>query len=254
MKYVYLANGRVGLEILRWLVERDEGPEGLVIHPSDRQQLSHEISQISGLSQDHIIDALALRTSQGISWLEAHQPVWLVSVFFGYILNPEILKFPRIGAINLHPGFLPFNKGAYPNVWSIYEGTPAGATLHFMETGVDTGDIISQKEVPVRMTDTGASLYQRLEEASIELFKETWPDLAMGAVTRKPQPEGGSSHRLRDVEAIDKIDMDQTIRAGDLINILRARTFPPHKGAYLDFPDRRIYLRLELIEEVKQKQ
>jgi methionyl-tRNA formyltransferase len=56
---------------------------------------------------------------------------------------------------------------------------------------------------------------------------------------------------VADVEAIDRIDPDASMRAGDLLDILRARTFPPHRGAYLDLPDRRVYLKLELTEEKK---
>lgn len=249
MTYVYLANGRLGLEVLRWLIEQGDPPVGLVVHPPERQKFGLEILAVAGLPSEHAIEGPALRTPGGLAWLKAHEPQWLVSVLFGYILTPEVLAVPAYGSVNLHPAFLPYNRGAYPNVWSIVDRTPAGVTLHFLDAGVDTGDIIAQREVPVNPADTGASLYARLEGASLSLFQDHWGSLMTNSVKRKPQPEGGTSHRVSDVERIDCIEPDQQVRAGDLIDILRARTFPPYKGAYLNLSGRKVYLRLELSEE-----
>ncbi len=126
-----------------------------------------------------------------------------------------------------------------------------GVTLDFMDAGVDSGDIIAQREVPVEPNDTEATLYARVEEAPVSLFRETWPALVAGTYERRPQPPGGTFHYVDDVDRVDRIDPDREVRARDLIDIIRARTFPPYKGAYLDLPDRRVYLRLELSEERK---
>ena len=115
-----------------------------------------------------------------------------------------------------------------------------------------TGDIIAQQEVPVEPIDTGETLYRKLERASLTLFQETWPLIKAGRAPRIPQNKGvGTYHRTRDVESIDKIQLDQQYKARDLINILRARTFPPYKGAYFEVGGKRVYmyLRLEYGEE-----
>ena len=59
---------------------------------------------------------------------------------------------------------------------------PAGTTLHYISEGIDTGDIIAQKQIAVHLDDTGKTLYHRLEYASAELFKETWPDISAGHI------------------------------------------------------------------------
>lgn len=251
MKYVYLGNNRLAYRVLSWLVEQGNPPVGLVVHPAPRARYRDEMVEATNLKPEHVLEGPELGTAEGIEWLVGHQPEWLVSVHFGYILKLDVLAVPRRGAVNLHPGLLPFNRGAYPNVWAIVDRTPAGVTLHLMDAGVDTGDIIAQREMPVEPTDTGATLYARLEDAALGLFQETWPSLVTGSFWRASQPGGGTFHRVSDVERIDRIDPNQQMRAGDLIDIIRARTFPPHKGAYLDLPDRRIYLRLELVEEQK---
>jgi methionyl-tRNA formyltransferase len=95
--------------------------------------------------------------------------------------------------------------------------------------------------------DTGETLYRKLEQASIALFQETWPLVRTGKAPRIPQsPKPGTYHRTQDVDAIDKIEMERAYVARDLINILRARTFPPYQGAYFLANGKKINLRLHL--------
>jgi methionyl-tRNA formyltransferase len=170
-----------------------------------------------------------------------------VSILFGYILRPEFIALPSAGCINLHPSLLPYNRGAHPNVWSIIDGTPAGTTLHYIDPGVDTGDIIAQREIAVLPIDTGETLYRRLEQVSLDLFKETWPAVRMGNPPRVPQgSHPGTSHHSSDLQRIDAIDLDATYKARDLINLMRARTFSPYPGAHFQCGGRRIYISLQL--------
>jgi methionyl-tRNA formyltransferase len=208
-----------------------------------------ELIAASGLQSPQILDGQLLESAEGQQWLSDLQPDWLISFSFGYFLGAGVRAIPKLGALNVHPALLPFNKGSYPNVWSIVDKTPAGVTLHFMDEGLDTGDIVAQDTVTVSPTDTGASLYHRLEEASIDLFKKQWPSIRAGVVPRHPQLGEGTTHRKTDVDRIDCIDPNGTYRAQDLIDLLRARTFPPYYGAYLDLGDRKVYLRLELSDE-----
>ena len=154
--------------------------------------------------------------------------------------------------INVHPSYLPFNRGAYPNVWSIVDSTPAGATIHFIDEGVDTGDIIAQTQISVEPFDTGESLYKKLEDTSLSLFKRTWPKIKSSKFERvKQTSESGTFHYIKDVERIDEIDLTEKYNAGELLNIIRARTFPPYPGAFFRYNGQKIFLRLELIPEKK---
>ena len=254
MRIVFFGNNRVGLETLRYLTERGDEIVGLVVHAPDRSWSRDEIVSVAGLPADQVWDAKALQepgVAEAIGGLNAEIGV---SAFFGHILRSDILELFPAGMINLHPAYLPYNRGAFTNVWSIVDGTPAGVTLHYIDTGVDTGDVIARIRVRVSPTDTGGSLYGKLENTCIELFKEAWPQVATGDVVRIAQSgptfEGeGTSHRMKDVDAIDEIDLDASYKARDLINILRARTFPPHSGAYFTENDTRVYLRLQLLTE-----
>ncbi len=250
MRIVFFGNNWTGWQVLVELKRRGVEVAGLVVHPPERRTYGEQIIAVAGLEPERIFDGSRLADPAvhgAIAELDAEMGV---SVFFGYLIKPPLLEAFERGIVNLHPGLLPHNRGVYANVWSIIQGTPAGVTLHYVDQGVDTGDIIAQREVTVRPSDTGHSLYRRLERACVELFADTWPALAEGSAPRRPQdPAAGCSHCYADVAAVDRIDPDATYSARELIDILRARTFPPHKGAYIEVGGKRIYLRLELTEE-----
>jgi methionyl-tRNA formyltransferase len=250
MRILFLGNNRVGWQVLRWLKEHKEHVAGLVIHPSEHQKYGKEIVEVSGLDSSRIFDGSQLRRPEALEKIRALKPDIGLSVFFRYILKPELLNLFPLGCINLHPAFLPYNRGGYPNVWSIIEGAPIGATLHYIDAGIDTGDIIAQRQISVDPVDTGETLYRKLECLCIDLFIETWPLVKTGQSPRIPQGEQiGTYHRDRDVEQIDRIDLDRTYPARELINILRARTFPPYPGAYFVHEGRKIYVRVQLLRE-----
>jgi methionyl-tRNA formyltransferase len=250
MKVLVLGNNRAACECVTWLREHGEEIVGLVVHAEDRLRFGAELLAAAGVPPEAVFLGDRLCEPETLAAIRALNPAIGLSLYFGYILRAELIDvFPQ-GVINLHPSYLPYNRGQYPNVWSIVEGTPAGVTLHYIDSGIDTGDLIAQREVPVSATETGATLYTKLEEASVRLFREVWPMVRDGTAPRTPQPRtGGTYHRTRDVEQIDEIHLDREYRARDLINILRARTFPPHKGAYFIAEGRRVYMRLELIAE-----
>jgi len=249
MKLFVFGNNEIAWRVIQWLREQEESIVGLALHPPEKRRCGDEILRQSGADPAHVFDGARLHEPGTVEAIRRLGADLALSLMFGYILPKELLDvFPR-GVVNLHPAYLPYNRGAYPNVWSIVEGTPAGVTLHYLDEGVDTGDVIARRAVPVASTDTGESLYRRLEQASVQLFRDTWPLIRTGQAPRMPQGgQGGTSHRLRDVESIDEIDLRRPYVAQDLINILRARTFPPYKGAYILVNGKRIYLRLQLDE------
>jgi methionyl-tRNA formyltransferase len=105
--------------------------------------------------------------------------------------------------------------------------------VHYIDSGVDTGDIISQRRFPVDLTDTGGVLHEKITRGLIELFKDTWPRIKDGSATRTAQNHSeGTHHRKGDLGAIDEIHLDRNYRAADLLNLLRARTYPPYPAAY----------------------
>ena len=108
-----------------------------------------------------------------------------------YILN----KFPR-RAINLHIAFLPYNRGADPNLWSFLDDTPKGVAIHYLDGNIDTGDLIVREEVEFDLeNDTLRTSYKRLSETIEALFYRHWPEIREGKVRALPQL---TFHRIAD--------------------------------------------------------
>jgi methionyl-tRNA formyltransferase len=249
-RVVCLVNNALGARVLAWLRATGEDVVGLVLHAPERRTCGALLERAAqGLAPERVALGPDLTGERTLARIRDWGADIAVSVLFDHILRPPFLGlFPR-GVVNLHPSYLPYNRGQYPNVWAIVEGTPAGATLHHIDAGVDTGDLIAQEQVPVASTDTGESLYAKLEEAAFRVFTGAWPQVRSGAAPRIPQPTGGTAHRRADVERIDRVDLDRTYTGRELIDLLRARTFPPYGGAYFEEDGRRVHLRLYLAEE-----
>jgi len=247
MRILFLGNNRVGLEVLKHLKRLDENVIAIVIHPAETRTFGQQIMEAAGLPRDRVFSGDRIREPGVLEKIRNLRPDIGISALFGHILKPDFLAIFPNGVINLHPSYLPYNRGQYPNVWSIIEGTPAGATLHFIDPGIDTGDIIAQRTVAVEPIDTGQTLYRKLESTCLDLFREYWPVVRDGNPPRHPQSiDEGTFHRTRDADLIDRIDLDRQTTARDLINLLRARTFPPHQGAYFIENGRRIGIRITL--------
>ncbi|WP_243388198.1 formyltransferase family protein [Bacillus kexueae] len=125
---------------------------------------------------------------------------FIISYGYRYIINSDIVKNFNEKVINLHISYLPWNKGADPNLWSFLEDSPKGVTIHYIDKGLDTGDIIVQKEISYNENDTLKTTYDRLTYTIEQLFIEYWPLIRDGKINGKPQPKGGSYHKLIDKE------------------------------------------------------
>ena len=139
MRILYFGNNWVAWKIAGWLREQNEEIVGLVLHPPKRRKYGEEIMNSVGVSSARTFDGSQLHRPEVIEAISELNPRIGISVLFGYILKREVLDLTPAGCVNIHPALLPYNRGAYPNVWSIIERTPAGVTIQYIDEGVDTG-------------------------------------------------------------------------------------------------------------------
>lgn len=133
--------------------------------------------------------------------LEEFNPDLIISYGYRYIIKNDVIERWRGKIINLHISFLPWNKGADPNFWSFIENTPKGVTIHLIDEGIDTGDILFQKEVNFDdESETLSSSYNKLQDEIQNLFKENWNQIKK--LTFKPirQGEEGTIHYKKDFD------------------------------------------------------
>jgi methionyl-tRNA formyltransferase len=134
------------------------------------------------------------------------------------------------GLWNLHPGLLPYGRGMYPVFWALWEGTPAGATLHELVEALDAGPIVAATEVDVRPDDTGGSLHARVQEAEQALFDAHWPLIVAGvALPSTPQPAGGTSHTRAEFLALKEHGWRE-LSDDRLADLERCLEFPGYAG------------------------
>ena len=142
------------------------------------------------------------------------------------IVKPAIINTSRLGFINTHPSLLPFNRGKHYNFWAIVEECPFGVSLHMVEKGIDSGDIVAQSVIEYSWVDTGETLYRKALQATKNLFKETYPQLRTLNFPTIPQDlSKGSLHYSSELENASRLSLDHQITVRDILNLLRARTF-----------------------------
>jgi len=107
-------------------------------------------------------------------------------------------------AVNLHISYLPWNRGADPNLWSWVDGTTKGVSLHYVSPDFDRGDLVARIEVPMDPAEhTLRSSYELLSRSVEDLFFQYYMPLLQGLAPRKPQVGLGSYHRQEDKERIE---------------------------------------------------
>ncbi len=254
MKIFLLANNWVGLEVAKYLTKRKENIVALGIAPLEKQKFTDEITKIVNLPKRLIFDGSTLRNPTVIRKIKKLAPDIIIGAFWVTILKPEIINIPPKGCINLHPGYLPYNRGVNPNVWPIIEGTPAGVTLHYMDSNIDTGDIIARKIVQIEVYDTAETLYNKTLVEIVKLFKEQWPLIKKGKNAITPQStlrDKPTFHFAKDLEKLDKIDLDKNYTGRDLINTIRSRSYKNRFFAYYLDHGKKVYIRVELSDKDK---
>jgi methionyl-tRNA formyltransferase len=118
----------------------------------------------------------------------ALEPNILVVVAFGHLLPRSFLSIPSLGAINIHASLLPKYRGAAPIQWAIInEEKETGVTTMWMDEGMDTGDILLSRTIPIMPDDTSGSLHPRLAEGGAELLIQTLDELEAGSLVGTPQ-------------------------------------------------------------------
>jgi methionyl-tRNA formyltransferase len=138
-------------------------------------------------------------------------PDLIISYNYRYIISKEVVNLFRNKIINLHISLLPYNRGAHPNVWSFIEDTPKGVTIHMIDEGLDTGDIIFQKELQFdENEETFFTTYDKLNIEIQNLFKENWGKIKTGSfITKKQDNRKATIHKKNELDNLLKFFGDK---------------------------------------------
>jgi methionyl-tRNA formyltransferase len=249
MRIAFAGNRDLSVQCLEFLMASGVRPE-VILAPNGHDS---RLVMASGLPPERVLVGQEFKEPGGIELLASLDLDYLIGVHFPYIVPEAVLSLPRIGAVNLHPGLLPYNRGWHTPSWAILEGSPIGVTLHFMDASVDTGDIVAQSAMEIRPEDTADSLYRRLLALEFDVFREAWPLLASGNPPRRRQPQGeGSSHTSAELRSdrVRRLDLNASSTVGDTLRTLRALTTNDvTEAAYFEEDGRRYLVQIEIIPQ-----
>jgi methionyl-tRNA formyltransferase len=245
-RIILMVNAKPGVEITKYL-KSDKASEIIAIYLSNSYKyFDEEIVKISNLSSDRIFSSKLLNNKKHQAWLEKEEIDFIITVYWPYLLDEKIYSLAK-ETINFHPAFLPVNRGWYPHVHSIIDGTPTGVTLHSIAKNPDTGPIWVQKEVPILLTDDAEALYIRLQNEIINLFKLNWFLIREGKIKSYPQLEENSSyHKKNEISLLDEIKLNENYTGKQIIDILRARSFGNIGFAYFEVDEKKFYINIRL--------
>ena len=194
MRVVFLGTPEFGVPSLKALVSAGYDVVGVFTQPDKPKGRGNKMlpSPVKNCAVElgiPVFQPVKIRVD-GVEDLKSLQPDLCVTAAFGQILSQEILDIPTIGTVNVHSSLLPKYRGSAPINWAIMEGeTVTGVTTMMTDKGLDTGDILLQREVPILPGETAEELIARLAPIGAELLVETVRRLENGDCPREKQKE-----------------------------------------------------------------
>ncbi len=180
-----------------------------------------------------VFQPVRIKTPENVEYLKKYEADIYVVAAFGQILSQEILDIPRFGCVNIHASLLPEYRGAAPIQQAIIDGKKVtGVTIMQMAAGMDTGDILLTKEMPIDEEETGGGLFDKLSILGGELIVEALPLIEEGKLTPVPQDEEKATKCGKLSKDMGRIDFSKD--AESIRNLVRGCNPWPSAFTYLD--------------------
>jgi len=234
LRVVFAGTPDFSVPALEALVASVHRVVGVITNPDRPRGRGRESlpSPVKRAALDHDLEVdqpESMETDEAVERLEDWEPDLMVVAAYGQILPERILEAPRLGCLNIHASLLPKYGGAAPINWAIVEGDEVtGVTIMQMDAGLDTGPMLTRREVPIAQLTTADQLHDELAEVGAELIVETIDALVGGEVEPTPQDDEEATYAPK----LSKSDgaIDWTDDAEDVANHIRG--FNPWPGAF----------------------
>ncbi len=219
---------------LRALIESGEKVVAVVTQPDKPKGRGLEVlpPPVKVLAEKFAIPVLQpakIKTEEFFNELKEFNPDLICVTAYGKILPKNILDLPPNGCINVHASLLPKYRGAAPINWAIIRGEKVtGITIIKMNEGMDTGDMLLKKELPIDDEDNGETLSEKLSELGAKLLIETISLLKEGRTNPIPQDHSAASYAPMLKKEDGKIYWNKS--AEEIRNLIRGAI--PWPGAY----------------------
>ncbi|MCR5150472.1 MAG: methionyl-tRNA formyltransferase [Clostridiales bacterium] len=180
-----------------------------------------------------VFQPASLKTGEAADIISSLNPDLIVVTAYGKILPGNILEMPKFGCVNIHASLLPNLRGAAPIQWSIINGlSVTGVTAMQMDEGLDTGDIILQKECVIDIDDNSETLFEKLSVLGAKALEDAIHLIERGEVKRKKQDDKNSSYAP--VLSKDNSIIDWSLTALQVHNLIRGLNPWPGAVSFID--------------------
>ena len=243
MRFVFCGTPEFAVPTLEALLAREHEIPLVLTQPDRpagrRMELQQSAVKRTALAHNlHILQPEKIKTNTGLrSELESIRPDAIIVVAYGRIIPEWMLKLPRFGNINLHGSLLPKYRGAAPIQWAVANSeSETGVTTMQLDTGLDTGDTLLERRIPIGPDTTASELYPQLASIGAQLMIETLDGLERGTVT--PQQQDDTRATLAPILTREdgRMELDRRT-AREAYN--RWRGFSPWPGAHAEFRGKR---------------
>lgn len=224
---IFFAYGKIGLILLKFLFKNfRKDIKTVVLIKSDKETVSFVKEKI--LRKKIIFWS---KNSYFQNKLISLKPEKFFLLWWPFILKKNLLKIPQNGSINIHPSYLPYFKGKDPNFWAILKNGPYGVSIHEVNSNIDSGKILFRKKInKIDSSIDGKNLYKINSIEIVKLFKKKYIILRKKSRGLKLINKKTKIYKRKDMVKESKIYLNKTYKAEYLINLLRAKNFPPNRG------------------------
>lgn len=207
-----------------------------------------DLSPIAEARGTPVFFADKAKPGEMVEFLKKTGPTVIYCFGWSHLLDLEILILPPLGVVGFHPACLPQNRGRHPLVWALSLGlSQTASTFFFMDQGADSGDILSQRLIPIFDSDTAADLYSRVTEVALAQIAEFTPRLRSGDFERIVQDNSQANSWRKRNERDGEIDWRMSCRS--IYNLTRALS-RPYIGAHIIFNGKIVRIwRVQIVGE-----
>ncbi len=238
MRIVFCGTPQFAVPSLKQLFAQSDFEIAAVITQPDRPRGRGQEVSFSPVKETAVAAGITVHQPEKIRAPEAQEilqkiaPDAIVIIAYGHIIPARLLPIPKLGWINLHASLLPKYRGAAPINWAIVNGeTKTGVTSMRIDAGMDTGEMLLQKELEIGASETAPELAARMAELGAPLMVETLRGLAAGTISPRAQEHAQASNAPILKKEDGRIDWSRP--ASQIFN--RIRGFAPWPGAYTSF-------------------
>lgn len=257
MKQVILfINGRLGLNILDFLIQRsDTNIRAVVLNASSKVNSEFKAQIEEVLSRNKYLIMLfqyspkLWEDPEFAEYLES-QPFG-ISALFGHIFPESVISRFSGNLINLHPSLLPIGRGADPVFWSIVEELPQGATIHRINKGIDSGEIFVQEEIESDFQMNAGEIYEIATKTLLKMFIKFYPNWN-SSTTSTPQTGRSTYHEVNELEQIKSRLLQSPGQLLKELNLIRALTYNDNRKATIKLSNNQVWEVLLQVRKIQE--